>query len=150
LHNQSYSKKVANWIAEEGLVEDVIRMDFIPHQDVPKFAASLDVGTIPFNVRNPTAYYSAPIKMWEYFSQMKPVVATPIPEALRNSDSVLIASEAVDYVRHFSAILSRGDEMCGRVKRGYEKARHHTWSAAADKFAQVCERVLGITHASSR
>jgi len=142
LHNQEYSRKTTKWIEKEGLERDVVRLDFVPHGDVPRFVSALDVGTIPFDVRNLTAYYSAPIKIWEYFSQMKPVVSTPIPEALSNVDSVLIASDPFDYVRHFYAISMNDSEISRKIKIGHERACQRTWDMAASEFANVCVKVL--------
>lgn len=69
LHNQVFANSVTKSIAEEGLQHDITRIGFIPHQEVPKYMAMLSVGTIPFNIKNPTAYYAAPNKLWEYLSQ---------------------------------------------------------------------------------
>jgi hypothetical protein len=62
-----------------------------------KARAGINVGTIPFDVHNPTAYCAAPNKLWEYLSQKRPVVATPIPEVLLNSGCLMIALTPEDY-----------------------------------------------------
>jgi len=142
LHGQTYLNRAMKWAAEEGLENDVVWLDFVAYQDVPELISALDVGTIPFDVTNPTAYYSAPNKIWEYSSQMKPVVSTPIPEALDNRDCVLIASKADDYLHHFLAISSPDEEIPRRLKVGYERACQHTWENAAKMFASACMRVL--------
>jgi len=142
LHNQVYSDKVGSWIKEEGLQNDVVRLDFIPYDRVPEYIASLDAGTIPFDVRNPTAYYAAPNKMWEYLSQKKPVVSTAIPEAVRNKDSVSIAYGADDYARHFLYLWSRNRELSLKTQKGFEKARLHTWGRSAQVFADICKRIV--------
>ena len=142
LHSQAYSDKVASWIKEEELQNDVVRLDFVPYEQVPEYIASLDVGTIPFDVRNPTAYYAAPNKMWEYLSQMKAVISAAIPEALRNADSVSIAYGAQDYMRYFLRIMSGDEHILLKKKRGYEKALGYTWRRSADSFAEACRQIV--------
>jgi glycosyltransferase involved in cell wall biosynthesis len=142
LHNQQYANMLTRWVAEERLQRDVVRLGFVPYDEVPRYAAAMNVGTIPFDVANPTAYYAAPNKMWEYLSQMRPVIATPIPESLNNIDCLSIAREPTDYARHLLAIARGNAEMELKVKKGYERARGKTWKRATEIFASVCQNVL--------
>jgi hypothetical protein len=73
---------------------------------------------------------------------MKPVVSTPIPEAINNADSVLLASQAEDYVRHFRAVHSGAKSVIKKVKVEHEKACRLTWRASAQSFADACMKVL--------
>ena len=142
LHKQVYSDRVTTWIMQEKLEGEITRLDFVPYKDVPAYVAALNVGTIPFDVGNPTAHYAAPNKMWEYFSQMKPVISTPIPEALDNLDCVSLALEPADYVNHLLAVYSGDNEVSQKVEKGYYKACRNSWKKAADSFAAVCKRVF--------
>ncbi|MEM2187001.1 MAG: hypothetical protein QXT37_08490 [Thermofilaceae archaeon] len=59
----AYAEKVARWIEQEGIGNITDRLGFIHHEEVPRYIASMDIGAIPFDVKNPTAYYAAPNKL---------------------------------------------------------------------------------------
>jgi len=136
-----YSEKVVEWIRRNDLERDTVWLDFIPHDVVPEYMAALDVGTVPFDVCNPTSYYSAPNKMWEYLSQWKPVVSTGIPEALCNRDCTLIVSTPHDYAEALGFVAERESHVFEGVKIGYSRALSMTWERSARRFASVLNSV---------
>jgi len=78
--------------------ERLREIDFVPHGEVPRYIAAMDVGAIPFNIANPTAFYAAPNKMWEYLSQGVVVASTLIPEVLAYREFVTIIRNPDDYI----------------------------------------------------
>lgn len=132
-----YSKNVLDWIKQEDLEKDTVWLDFIPYAEVPKYISAIDVGLIPFNVFNPTAFYAAPNKMWEYLSQRKPVISSPIPETLANLDSVLLAITAEDYAKVFSQVRRQISAVQETVDVGYGKALKNTWDYSVGLFANL-------------
>jgi glycosyltransferase involved in cell wall biosynthesis len=58
----AYPQKVKETIRRYDLDKNVTWIDFIPHEEVPRYMAAVDLGTIPFNTANPTAWYAAPTK----------------------------------------------------------------------------------------
>lgn len=140
-----YSEKVAQWTKQKNIEKHTEFLDFVPHGDVPKYIAEFDVGTMPFDVLNPTAYYAAPNKMWEYFSQRKPVISTPIPEALSNSDCVLTALTPKDYANKLLLTAKRKIEVREKVNIGYKKALNRTWKNSAKLFASTVHSLLNQT-----
>jgi len=137
-----YSKKVAEWIRQNNFEKHSLWLDFVPHEEVPEYMAGFDVGTIPFDVSNPTAYYAAPNKMWEYLSQKTALISTPIPESLNNSDCALLASTPQDYASRLSLIARRGSKTLQKVTSGYNKALGKTWKKSAECFASALCTVL--------
>jgi glycosyltransferase involved in cell wall biosynthesis len=133
----SYSERVAGWIRQENLENCTRWLDFVQHEQVPEYMAGLDVGTIPFDVLNPTAYYAAPNKMWEYLSQQKPVICTPIPEALSNSDYVTPVLTPKDYARKLLLLTERDNSIFQKTKKGYGKALSMTWEMSAKTLAST-------------
>lgn len=138
----SYSKKMEQWIKRKGIEKHVDISGFVPYEDVPKYIAALNLGIIPFEISDPTAHYSAPNKMWEYLSQKKPVISTPIPEALSNSDCVLTALTPEDYVHKLLLIAKRKTEVLQKVETGYKKALNRTWKNSAEIFASTIYSLL--------
>lgn len=137
-----YSKKIRGWMKQSDFEEHSLWLDFVPHDEVPEYIGALDVGTIPFDASNPTAFYAAPNKMWEYLSQMRPVVSTPIPEALSNDDCVLIASTPQDYAQKFLFLAQRHGKVYQGVKSGRKRALRGTWRNSAECFASTLYTLL--------
>jgi len=139
----NYSKKVMNWIKDFHLDRQTTWLDFIRHEDVPKYIAAMDVGTIPFDVSNSTAYYASPNKIWEYFSQKKPIISSPIPEAINNKDCLLIASTPEDYVKNLTSVFRAEEEVFSKTQIGYKKALENTWEHSKEIFARILIEKIG-------
>lgn len=132
-----YAAKVETWLKERHLQENVIWCGFIDYEEVPKYIAAIQVGLIPFDVTNPTAWYASPNKTWEYLSQRKPVISTPIPEALENREILFLAKNSDDYVRTYRELV-RNDLQCLKVAElGYQRAATATWDNSVRRLATV-------------
>jgi len=130
----NYSERVAQWVKEKNIEKQTKLLGFVPYEVVPEYISALDVGTIPFDVSNPTAYYASPNKMWEYLSQRKPVLASPVPEALINSDCVLTALTPEDYAKQLLLVAEKKTEVHHKVETGYQRALNRTWANSARLF----------------
>jgi glycosyltransferase involved in cell wall biosynthesis len=137
----SYYKKVNSWIEEEKIQQETTFLDFIPYDLVPLYISTFNVGIIPFDTLNLTAYYSAPNKMWEYLSQRKPVLCTPIPEALNNSDCVFIAKTPEQYASMFFSLAEKKSEP-QKVEKGFSKALSKTWLNSTSQLASVIRSLI--------
>lgn len=137
-----YSERVAEWIRQENLEKCTTWLDFVQYEQVPEYMAGLDVGTIPFDILNPTAYYAAPNKMWEYLSQQKPVICTPTPEALSNSDYVATVLTPKDYAHKLLLLAERDNSILQKTKKGYDKALNMTWKKSTKDFASTLIALL--------
>jgi len=141
-HLQSkYAKKVEGWIESYGASDITTWLDFIPHEEVPAYIASMDVGTIPFDVANSTAFYAAPNKLWEYLSQGVTVAATPIPEVLAHRRYVTVVRSARDYVHAIRYARDRkaADARHAEVER---TIRERVWSRSAEKMKSLISRIV--------
>jgi glycosyltransferase involved in cell wall biosynthesis len=137
-----YMNIVENQAKEEGVWSLVTWLDFVPHEDVPSYMAAIDAGTIPFAVSNPTAYYSAPNKLWEYLSQLKPVLSTPIPESVSNSKYISIVSNPADYALVISRLFQRNALLLKKTENGYALSQNRTWANSAQMFSSVIRNLL--------
>ena len=135
-----YPKKVKGWLKDRGLKQQTIWTDFIPYEEVPNFISAFDICTIPFDVHNKTAYYAAPNKLWEYLSQMKPVMATPIPEILKNREHVTIVSNTMDYAEAINC-FSKEKIDSNRISKGRDLALSHSWQKSVDLMSSVLRDV---------
>jgi len=127
----AYTNNILKWINNYQIKDDVIWLDFVPFFEVPKYISAIDLGVIPFKTSEPTAYFSNPNKMWEYFAQHKPVLSTPIPEVLNIKDTVHIVNTAYDYYDAFYNYYFFPEKFSPMAKIGYKLSRTKTWSNQA-------------------
>ncbi len=138
----NYAEKVMNWVKQENIEKDTKLIGFVPYELVPEYISALDLGIIPFDVNNPIAHYSSPMKMWEYLSQRKPVLSTPIPEILDNSDCFLTALTSKDYAKQFLLIAGKSAAVNKKMERGYQKALDRTWANSAQLLGSIIRSTL--------
>jgi len=127
-------------VKREGIERITDWVGFVEHKKVPEYVAAMDVGTIPFDVKNPTAYYAAPNKLWEYLSQGVNVVSTHIPEAIAYSNLLKLLKIARDEDGYLVALKRANGEKNTRNRRFNEVEaylRRRTWSASAEKIRGI-------------
>jgi glycosyltransferase involved in cell wall biosynthesis len=133
----AYVENTMNWIKDEGIDNITDYVGFVEHERIPEYVAAMDVGTIPFDVKNPTAYYAAPNKLWEYLSQGVNVVSTPILEALAYRSLLNIAVSEDEYVAVLKRVKREGNARnCGQ-SGVMVYLRKRTWSASAEKIRKI-------------
>jgi len=135
----AYVKNVMKWIRDEGIEHITNWVGFVEHKKVPEYVAAMDVGTIPFDVENPTAYYAAPNKLWEYLSQGVNVVSTPIPEVLAYSSllKVAIARSEEEYVAALKKVNRERNARNHDQNRVMTYLKRRSWSATAEKIREI-------------
>jgi glycosyltransferase involved in cell wall biosynthesis len=118
-------------------------LDRVPNSEVPRVIKACDVCTIPWPWTEFSAYYTSPLKLFEYMAAGVPVVASDLPslkEILRHDENAwLVApgnpSALADGVK--TLLLDRS-----RAKRLAVKARQdvkaYTWK---DRAAQIIELI---------
>jgi len=128
-----YYKKVEKMIKQYGIENNTTWLHFVPHEQIPEHIAAMNLATIPFDIHNPTAYYAAPNKLWEYLSQGVPVAATPIPEMIAYRHLVHLVKTAEDYyttITKISGIKPKALDV-------YQVLRERTWTRIAEKMKQI-------------
>jgi len=128
-----------NLASRLGLERQVIFKPPVPYSQVPDHIQKADVGVLPFPDW-PGWNTSSPIKLFEYLSCAKPVVATRIPAHL----NVLQGREFV-----FWAEKSDPEELARAIRKAYEKREefgkitkkarefvkvHYTWKKQAKRL----------------
>lgn len=132
-----YSRKVKKWIEKHGIAELTTWLSFIPHEKVPEYIAAMDIGTIPFDVNNLTAYYAAPNKMWEYLSQGKIVASTPIPESIANKDMLFLVQNENDYYTLFKIYMENLLNSTKVFFKRYRNLKSRCWTNSVHKLKQI-------------
>lgn len=136
-----YAEKVMEWIKHYRIERITNHVGFVKYEKVPEYVAAMNVGTIPFDVENPTAYYAAPNKLWEYLSQEVNVISTPIPETLAYKSLVNMARVEDEYI----AALKNCERKISREKYDQEIKTHikkRTWNKSAECFKEIISNLV--------
>lgn len=117
---------------------NVHRPGEVPYEDLPSFAAAFDVCTIPF-VRTPLTEATDPVKLYEYFSTGKPVVARRLPEIEPFADVLRLYETPSQFVEALEAAVAEPDA-AGAARRR-EIARTNTW---AHRYRDLISWISGL------
>jgi polysaccharide pyruvyl transferase CsaB len=94
------------------------------YASLPSFLSDFDACTIPFML-NQVTEATDPVKLYEYFSLAKPVIATNMSELAQCGDLIYIGKGADDFASKIdSAIGESGDDL---RRRRSAFARNNTW-----------------------
>lgn len=114
--------------------------NFIPYPVVPNYIAAFDIGVIPFNHMHPTAYYSAPNKLWEYLALQKPVITTPIPDSLSQAGQFLdVAVTSDDYQRIIQSFIDSPEKFVQKAKSASELVQKRSWTTIAKEYQEILQ-----------
>lgn len=111
-----------------------------PYVDLPRWLAEFDVCLIPFRV-NELTLATNPVKVYEYLSAGKAVVASDLPELRQFGDLVYRASGAEAFADSVQRALDEADQPEAEGLRAQRMAfaRQQTWQHRADLFLQAAE-----------
>jgi hypothetical protein len=106
----------------------------IPYTRLPEYVHGFDVGILPYRICD-HSLATDPVKVWEYLSAGKPVVAVRFPEIERLNGLIALAdgpAQFADAIRSVQAADSVENAERRRVFAG-----DNTWSHRCDAFEQA-------------
>lgn len=138
-----FAQQVNNLIERLGIKEHVLWLDFVPYHEVPSYIGAMDICVIPFRVNHPTAFYSAPNKLWEYLALGKKVIATPIPEIVKTAKQFVDFAETTeDYVSIVEDYIKNHDENVEMVQQAKKLAMRLTWTNIAKRYEEILKKTF--------
>jgi glycosyltransferase involved in cell wall biosynthesis len=127
-----------------GIEENRLRfIDRVPTGDVPRWIRACDVVTIPWPWNEFSAYYTSPMKLFEYMAAGVPIVASDLPslrEVLRHGENAWLVQPG-DPAGLAAGIghLLRYPELAGRLAQtARTEAGTYTWQHRAAKVLREC------------
>ena len=112
-------------------------VEAVDYARLPDFAASFAAAFLPYRVNAQTASIN-PLKLREYIATGKPVIATPLPEAINLAPAVTIASDAASFVACIERALQ--DNTPAEVRRA--AVQGETWPDKAELLANWIDEAL--------
>jgi polysaccharide pyruvyl transferase CsaB len=122
-----------------------------PYSEIPSYLYLFDVCIIPF-LLNAVTKATDPVKLYEYLSLGKPVVATAMAELEQCGDLIYIGADASDFAGKLDLALSETDRKLVSARVAFAEA--NTWSERVDRLDSGVQKlfplasILIITHNS--
>lgn len=95
-----------------------------PYETMPHYLYHFDVCTIPFKI-NPITEATDPVKLYEYLSGGKPVVATQMSELDAYRDYIYLAENSEDFIQKLDVAIAENDPRLPELRRNL--ASQHSW-----------------------
>ncbi|MBU1117751.1 glycosyltransferase, partial [Patescibacteria group bacterium] len=105
------------------------------YQDIPGYLKAFDVALIPFKI-NPLIKATNPVKIYEYFSQNKPVVSTYLPELKKYKKLLYLSKTHSDFIKNIRLALKEKLNNQKRVKVSIS----NQWSAKAKEISTQLDK----------
>lgn len=140
---------IAEW-KQRVTTKNVIFHGFVNQSEVPRYMEALDVCLLP-NQRTVSVFgsgdadigrYTSPLKMFEYMSHGKPIIASDLPvlrEVLTDGKNAVLcgpedAAEWVRALRQLNNDTSKRRRLGEQARRDFEA--EYTWSARAERILE--------------
>ena len=132
-------QKLLREIKELKISENVVwSKGWVRHEELPSYIAAMDLCVIPFDHTHPTAYFSAPNKLWEYLAVGRPVITTPVPDVLVQAGQyVNVAVSSQDYLKIIEDYIREPDKYDQKACGAKQIIRKRTWTRIAQKYEQL-------------
>jgi GT2 family glycosyltransferase/polysaccharide pyruvyl transferase WcaK-like protein/glycosyltransferase involved in cell wall biosynthesis len=112
-----------------------------PYQEIPAYLAEFDVCIIPF-VLNEVTKATDPVKLYEYLSQGKPVVATAMRELEEYRELIYIAATAAEFACSLDTGLA---EQGGGVRqRRIDFAANQRWTERQRSMDEAIQKAFPL------
>jgi GT2 family glycosyltransferase/glycosyltransferase involved in cell wall biosynthesis len=114
-----------------------------PYERMPEYLFHFDACVIPFQI-NPITEATDPVKLYEYLSGGKPVVAVRLPELNEHADVISFADDAEQFAASLDgAIAARSESL---IERRKAVARENTWARRQQTIVNALD--AGVPRAS--
>jgi glycosyltransferase involved in cell wall biosynthesis len=136
-------------VQQQGLTDSVRFVGRAQWEQVPTWIAACDVCVVLH--RQTRSYPGDPMKLWEYLSCGRPVIATAGPGYGETVESIgcglaVEPDNAQDLTRQLVRLLENAAERMKMGERGRMAViQAHTWDTRAQELEQVCSMALAST-----
>lgn len=123
-------------VSELAALSNVRMIGEVPYSNLPGYLHAFDVCILPYRICE-YALASDPMKVWEYMSAGKPVVAVRFPEIERLRDLITLTSTPGEFVEGLRRGIQENDPELRQRRIAY--ASENTWQRRAEQLRSAVE-----------
>ncbi len=134
------------FVAENNLQNQVILTGHIPHDEVGRYIAAMDIVLAPYPPLE--FFYYSPVKIYEYMACGKPVLSSrlgQIAEVVQDGVNGFISApgDNADYTRKLARLIQDAELRTRVGREAYRTiAAQHTWQKKAEAWSLICEQAV--------
>lgn len=151
--NELQQKKYLEFIQKRGLANIVVVGQVEPSL-IPLYLAASDVVVLPNILTDNEAWYTSPLKLFEYLSSGKPIVATdtiPMVDILNNQNAMLVAPDNVHELANGIKRVIEDKEFARRiVNKAQVVVKNYTWGKRAKKILDFINKICEVNRNLSK
>ena len=126
-------------------------VDRVPNSEVPRVMKACDVCTIPWPWTEFSAYYTSPLKLFEYMASGVPIVASDLPsmkEILRHDENAWLVrlGDPLALAEGIRVLLSDRKRAESLAKAARQDVRSYTWEARAGRIIELIQENTNPRH----
>lgn len=111
----------------------------VKHSEIPIWQKAADILVLPNTAKEKiSAFYTSPMKLFEYMASGRPIVATDIPsirEILNESNSVIVEPDNPVKMRDGLVKVGESVDLADKIaSRAFLDVRLHTWEKRAERI----------------
>jgi len=131
--------------AEKDKLRNVFFAGHKPHNEIPLWLKAADVLVLPNSAKEKiSAFYTSPLKMFEYMAAKRPIITSNLPsirEVLDNSNSVLAEADDPDSFSDAIKKVLQDEELSVKISdNAYHAAKNYTWEIRARRIINFVMR----------
>ncbi len=112
---------------------------FKPHDEMPLWQKAADVLVLPNTAKEKiSAYYTSPMKLYEYMASGRPIVASSIPSIREIVDEhsayLVIPDDPQALAQAIQEVVSNSSKYEALAQKAYSKVLDHTWDKRAARI----------------
>jgi glycosyltransferase involved in cell wall biosynthesis len=130
--------KIACNVKQLNTLKNIFFHGNIHYQDLPKAILKMDIFLLPYK-RNKLTDNINPLKLKEYLSTGRPVIATELPEVVKLKDYLFLAKDSQEFIKTINNLvltpsLFQNDKVLTYI------SRHETWPAKTKQLSEIIFR----------
>jgi len=151
--NELQQKEYLEFIQKKG-VSNIVAVGQVKPSLIPLYLAAADVVVLPNILNTNEAWYTSPLKLFEYLSSGKPIVATdirPTGDILNNQNAMLVKSNDAHELANGIKRVIEDKELSRRiVEKAQETVKHYTWDKRAEKIINFINKMCEVNRNISK